>query len=138
MEGSECERCCDPLDEPGMFGNPECFEGATCCANGAWQCNDNLAVSTCAADGVVCEGCCNPLDEPGAFGNPECATGATCCSDGRWECNDDVGSSTCPLDGAVCGPACCDGDERPNQPDTPLCASTRTNDSARRGSNQFA
>ena len=32
--------CCDPNDMPGVNGNPACFEGATCCANGRWKCND--------------------------------------------------------------------------------------------------
>jgi hypothetical protein len=32
--------CCDPAEEPGHNGNPLCFEGATCCADGVWRCNN--------------------------------------------------------------------------------------------------
>ena len=32
-------KCCDPLKEPGKFGNPFCFEGAGCCPSGKWTCS---------------------------------------------------------------------------------------------------
>lgn len=32
--------CCDPGEKPGVNGNPPCFEGATCCATGKWECNN--------------------------------------------------------------------------------------------------
>lgn len=32
--------CCDPAEQPGYNGNPPCFEGATCCGDGVWRCNN--------------------------------------------------------------------------------------------------
>lgn len=56
-ELAECrgEACCDPLEEPGTHGNPICFEGATCCADGTWQCNRGDGTPSCDAPGLVCE-----------------------------------------------------------------------------------
>ncbi len=100
--------CCDPAEEPGAFGNPFCFEGATCCDDGVWRCNRGDGSSSCGGGpGRVCEHCCDPADEPGAFGNPFCFEGATCCADGTWSCNEGDGSSTCGTPpGRVCKPAC--------------------------------
>jgi len=39
QDGVVCD-CCDPNDQPGVNGNPFCFEGATCCADGVWRCNN--------------------------------------------------------------------------------------------------
>lgn len=39
--------CCDPDEEPGFNGNPVCFEGATCCANGEWRCNQGDGSPSC-------------------------------------------------------------------------------------------
>ena len=46
-------RCCNPALEPGTGGNPFCFEGHTCCANGTWQCNNANGSPSCPP-GVVC------------------------------------------------------------------------------------
>ncbi|MCA9513941.1 MAG: hypothetical protein KC635_03265, partial [Myxococcales bacterium] len=98
--------CCDPAAEPGQNGNPICFEGATCCADGTWRCNAGDGSPTCGperdpadptraageadastdvvtvpvggGEGEVCEACC---DGPA----PECAT-SQCCGDGTWSC----------------------------------------------------
>eukprot|EP00992_Anisonema_acinus_P009925 TRINITY_DN6137_c0_g1_i1.p1 TRINITY_DN6137_c0_g1~~TRINITY_DN6137_c0_g1_i1.p1 ORF type:complete len:740 (-),score=186.00 TRINITY_DN6137_c0_g1_i1:15-2186(-) len=48
------EGCCDPSQQPGTNGNPTCFEGATCCSTGNWQCNNHDATMTCEAQGEVC------------------------------------------------------------------------------------
>ncbi|MCP3997881.1 MAG: hypothetical protein GY722_22900, partial [bacterium] len=52
--GNVCDQCCDAADEPGINGNPICFEGATCCAGGKWQCNNGAGHSTCDVDGIAC------------------------------------------------------------------------------------
>jgi hypothetical protein len=39
--------CCDPATEPGKHGNPFCFEGHRCCADGQWACNEGNGSSTC-------------------------------------------------------------------------------------------
>ncbi len=54
LAGCQDAPCCDPLEEPGTHGNPFCFEGATCCADGTWQCNRGDATPTCDAPGRVC------------------------------------------------------------------------------------
>jgi len=46
--------CCDPADEPGTNGNPLCFEGASCCADGSWACNNGDGSSSCDATGQAC------------------------------------------------------------------------------------
>lgn len=64
--------CCDPAAEPGTGGNPFCFEGHSCCANGTWQCNNPDGSPSCAT-GVVCpEGC--------AGKNESCDADEDCCS----------------------------------------------------------
>ena len=127
VNGIVCEdsqvQCCDPFEEPGLFGNPICFEGATCCAGGNWQCNDGGANSTCDLDGFACENCCNPREEPGSFGNPICFEGATCCADGSWQCNDAGAMSTCSADGLVCDD-CCNPLAEPGCVEGATCCST--------------
>ena len=118
-EGRVCRRCCDPSEEPGVDGNPLCFEGHTCCANGRWQCNDAGAQSTCAVDGTVCENCCPQSLEPGQGGNPICFEGHTCCSDGTWQCNGASGEPSCDLTGQAC--SCCNPREEPGQFGNPIC-----------------
>jgi hypothetical protein len=88
--------CCNPLEEPGFYGNPPCFEGATCCSTGEWQCNDATGQSTCAAEGISCEPCCHPDERP-----VDCEGGSTCCADGTWVC----GGAACPA-GSVCSELC--------------------------------
>jgi hypothetical protein len=55
-EAGECEEeiCCDAADEPGVGDNPTCVEGASCCADGEWKCNDGLGSSSCDAPGTPC------------------------------------------------------------------------------------
>jgi len=65
-------KCCDPALEPGVNGNPLCFEGHTCCANGQWQCNNADGTPSCSG-GQVCGSTCGG---PGA----SCNSGADCCS----------------------------------------------------------
>jgi hypothetical protein len=93
--------CCNPLEEPGQFGNPFCTEGAACCPDGTWSCSIGDGVSfpcgnetltsgfgeRCDDDEDDGETCCNPLEEPGQFGNPFCTEGAVCCPDGSWSCS---------------------------------------------------
>lgn len=45
--------CCDLAKRPGTGGNPICFEGASCCADGVWACNAGDGSPTCAP-GRVC------------------------------------------------------------------------------------
>jgi hypothetical protein len=47
------DRCCDPSLEPGAGDNPFCFEGASCCANGEWACNQGDGSPSCVT-GPVC------------------------------------------------------------------------------------
>jgi hypothetical protein len=116
------EHCCSPADEPGQNGNAICFEGATCCGDGTWQCNSGDGSNTCAnstgAVGDVCSEpkCCDLADQPGTNGNPFCFEGASCCGDGTWQCNSGNGSSTC---GDVGGGAICE--PQPSACDIVLC-----------------
>jgi len=64
--------CCDPADQPGTNGNPFCFEGASCCEDGSWACNNPDGSPSCQT-GTVCDGPC------GSRGDA-CATGGDCCS----------------------------------------------------------
>ena len=64
--------CCDPAAEPGTGGNPLCFEGHSCCADGTWRCNNPDGTPSCAG-GVVCpDGC--------AGRNESCSSDDDCCS----------------------------------------------------------
>jgi hypothetical protein len=92
--------CCNPAEQPGTNGNPLCFEGATCCADGTWACNEGDGSETCAAPVCTAEttACCDPAMMPGTNGIPFCIEGASCCADGTWACNEGDGSPTC----AVC------------------------------------
>ena len=47
MELDFAPACCNPDDEPGVNGNPFCFEGATCCADGTWACNNGDLTPNC-------------------------------------------------------------------------------------------
>lgn len=70
--GGGGDKCCDPDEEPGVGGNPFCFEGHTCCADGNWNCNNADGTPSCAP-GEVCDGSC------GLSGDP-CSSNADCCS----------------------------------------------------------
>ncbi len=65
-------RCCDPDLEPGTGGNPFCFEGASCCADGRWQCNNPDGTPSCALGEVCPAGC--------AGRNESCEVDEDCCS----------------------------------------------------------
>jgi hypothetical protein len=105
--------CCDPANEPGTGGNPVCFEGASCCSNGAWMCNGGAGNSTCIELGEVCTACCDPADEPGRGNNPPCIEGTSCCSTGAWACNGAAGTPSCSVLGLVCTDDLCAGFEAP-------------------------
>ncbi len=63
--------CCDPGLEPGVGGNPFCFEGHTCCSDGHWSCNNPDGSPSCAP-GEVCVGC--------AGKGGSCDSNDDCCS----------------------------------------------------------
>ena len=63
--------CCDPSLEPGVGGNPFCFEGHTCCSSGVWGCNNADGSPSCEP-GEVCEGC--------SGSGASCTEDADCCS----------------------------------------------------------
>ena len=51
----EADLCCSLDDQPGSNGNPTCFEGATCCADGQWHCNLGNGMPACPQGlGQVC------------------------------------------------------------------------------------
>jgi len=64
-------KCCDPGQEPGVGGNPLCFEGHTCCSDGVWRCNNADATPSCDP-GTVCGAC--------ALSGAPCVSHADCCS----------------------------------------------------------
>ena len=70
--GGSGSKCCDPSREPGVGGNPLCFEGHTCCADGQWRCNNADATPSCPA-GQVCSSSCG-------LSGATCNTNADCCS----------------------------------------------------------
>ena len=72
------DSCCDPALEPGTNGNPFCFEGHSCCANGNWQCNNPDATPSCA----VCGGGGCGLSGSACTSNAQCCSGK-CKGNGR-------------------------------------------------------
>ena len=87
--------CCDPADEADAGGGTPCVEGATCCADGTWQCNEGDGSPTCEALGTVC-------------GDPPCVETSKCeCLDrgGRYRGdNTTCSAAICfqPIEGACC------------------------------------
>lgn len=69
---ADSSKCCDPALEPGVGGNPLCFEGHTCCASGQWQCNNADGSPSCTG-GQTCGSTC------GTTGS-SCNANADCCS----------------------------------------------------------
>ncbi len=74
--------CCDPTMEP------ICFEGASCCDDGTWQCNDGIGQPACPGPlGEVCMGAgsdsggmmCQMQGATCAQGQP-CCGGLQCCA----------------------------------------------------------
>lgn len=94
-EGQVCEveeACCNLDEMPGNNGNPVCFEGATCCSDGSWQCNAGNGSSTCATDGDACdtdpdpdpdscEGSCGGTADAGCWCDNLCSFYGDCCDD---------------------------------------------------------
>ena len=70
--GGSGSKCCDPSSEPGVGGNPFCFEGHTCCADGQWRCNNPDATPSCPG-GQVCSSSCG-------LSGATCNADADCCS----------------------------------------------------------
>jgi hypothetical protein len=90
--------CCNPDEQPGAGGSPLCVEGATCCANGTWSCNDADGDPFCERSEGVCTAAeCDPGLEQGVGDNAPCFEAATCCLDGQWQCNDANDSPTCQV-----------------------------------------
>lgn len=80
--------CCDPQAEPGVGDLPPCIEGATCCADGNWACNEGDGSSTCDA---VCmaRSCSLSANDP--------------CRPGEF-CKVEVGRCTSPNGSGICEP----------------------------------
>ncbi|MCA9706126.1 MAG: tail fiber domain-containing protein [Myxococcales bacterium] len=100
----ECPVCCYAPEQP------PCIEGASCCADGAWACNDDAGMPACEV-GIECA-CCWEGDMP------DCIEGATCCGGGVWACNGAGGVPTCDGEpGVVCDlpppEECCDPADAP-------------------------
>ena len=66
---ADSTNCCDPALEPGVNGNPFCFEGHTCCASGRWQCNNADGTPSCTVCGATC-----------GLSGSSCNVNADCCS----------------------------------------------------------
>jgi hypothetical protein len=92
---------------------PPCIEGATCCTDGTWACNEGGGEPTCD-EGVLCEmpgDCCEPFEEPKCVEGP-----GMCCFDGTWMCPDEGGACDGGL-GEVCNQQnCCEQDLMPDCP----------------------
>jgi hypothetical protein len=48
------DTCCDPAAQPDAIGNAPCMEGASCCDDGRWACNQGDGSPSCEP-GPVCE-----------------------------------------------------------------------------------
>jgi hypothetical protein len=123
--------CCDPANEPGQNGNPFCFEGASCCSNGKWACNEGDGSSTCEAPGKPCAVGCEGFEPPGC-NQGGCDEGFVCgpsvgCVPSHCECDAATGAIICTKDcgGGTCVPdgpgACCDEASEPGVGENPLC-----------------
>jgi hypothetical protein len=124
--------CCNPLEEPGQFGNPFCTEGAVCCPDGSWSCSIGDGVSfpcggetitsgfgtACALDCEIC---------PGGFfdGCNNCACnieGGPICT--LKLCGPDIlEPKTCNQEQSLSPPApkCCDPADEPGHFGNPFC-----------------
>ncbi len=104
------EGCCDPNAEPGVGSNPTCFEGATCCSDGQWRCNEGDGSTTCdeACDLRVCGGIAGRPCERGEF----CKLNAgECCCDFQGVCSP-IPDACIEIFQPVCG---CDGETYSNE-----------------------
>lgn len=126
----ECGGCCDPTLEPGTHGLPPCFEGATCCASGQWECNQANGTPSCNALGEVCPNLCEGFEPPGCV-QTGCPDGQHCntelfCVPSFCSCDPATGQIICTADcgGGVCvpdNPPCCDPDLMPGTNGLPIC-----------------
>ena len=71
--------CCDPRLQPGACGNPFCFEGASCCSDGVWRCNQANGSPVCSL-GKACDPGPGTCEEPCGGKGDSCSTGDDCCS----------------------------------------------------------
>lgn len=99
--------CCDPADQPGVGDNPTCIEGASCCADGQWGCNEGGGESTC-------DTLCGQGDEVcGGIAGIQCTGPNDFCKVGVGECCCDIqGVCTAVPDACIeiFDPVCgCDG-----------------------------
>ena len=71
----ECPECCEPSEQP------QCIEGATCCADGTWQCNNGAGEPPCEETALPCTdgGQCVPEQGSCAMGE-QCCDGLQCCA----------------------------------------------------------
>jgi len=99
-------KCCDPADKPGVGNNPPCFEGASCCADGSWACNNPDGSPSCLP-GKECDEIC------GGFAGIPCSDPNDFCKLNEGECCCDFQGVCTPIPDAcpeyyapVCG---CDG-----------------------------
>jgi hypothetical protein len=102
--------CCNPDEEPGLGENPPCVEGATCCADGEWACNEGDGRSTCE---VLCTGKPCGIGSKGCSANEYCERPVGACDDANV-------TGVCRLKPDVCAeifqPACgCDGQTYGNE-----------------------
>ncbi|MFO0744605.1 MAG: Kazal-type serine protease inhibitor domain-containing protein [Myxococcota bacterium] len=121
--------CCNPADMPGNNGNPLCFEGATCCGDGKWHCNDGPGTATCGEVGespmcacpeVLCATECPNgyvLDAAGC-NTCECKPGPECppLCDLYCRYGNKVDEKGCELCACNPAPTCCDATTRPTCP----------------------
>ena len=59
VDSVDCPACCDPQDEPGNNGNPPCFEGASCCADGVGPCCGSENAMTISASAARSAAACS-------------------------------------------------------------------------------
>ena len=130
--GEACEACCDPALEPGTGGLPSCIEGATCCANGDWSCNQANGQPSCDAVGAVCAvEFCADFTQPGCI-QDGCPEGQVCdptvgCNPSYCACDPETGGVICTDDcgGGTCVPEpvgkCCDAATEPGADGNPFC-----------------
>ena len=130
--------CCDPTTEPGVGGNPICFEGHACCPDGTWSCSiGDGKTFPCSGEltqgpfGEACEDLCEGFEAPGCT-QSGCPAGHVCdptvgcnpsycgcdAATGDILCTDDCGGGTCVPEEPV---GCCDPTTEPGVGGNPIC-----------------